>query len=420
MFEVQSLPFKVQSLCLMLRLVVPFSIFHFLFLLNACAQPAPAPQHVEPVAQVQAAPVPAAHLTAKYLPELKGKTIGIVANQTSTVGGTHLVDTLLALGIKVKAVFAPEHGFRGDADAGAKVRDAKDTRTGLPIISLYGKNMKPSKAQLSGIDMVVFDIQDVGARFYTYISTMSYMMEACAEQGIPFMVLDRPNPNGHYVDGPILDTAFRSFVGMHPVPVVHGMTMAEYARMVNGEGWMKNGVKCDLRTIAMEGYERSMAYVLPEKPSPNLPNMRSVYLYPSICFFEGTVVSEGRGTPFPFQLFGHPELTMGDTTFTPVATAGASSPKLKGEQCRGVSLASLPADSVRTMGRLQLGLLMSAYKAFPEKGRFFNMKFFDLLAGSSKLRNQIIAGFTEEQIREGWQDGLEQFMHLRRKYLLYP
>lgn len=411
--------FCIQSLRLSKWCAGPFSIFHFLVALNACAQPVPSTP--DTVARLEAkVPVPAAHLLSKYVPELKGRRVGIVANQTSTVGSTHLVDTLLSLGITIKAVFAPEHGFRGTADAGAKVGDAKDERTGLPIISLYGSNRKPRPEQLRGMDLVVFDIQDVGARFYTYISTMSNVMEACAEQGIPFMVLDRPNPNGHYVDGPILDTNFRSFVGMHPVPVVHGMTIAEYARMVNGEGWLRNRVKCDLRTIAMDGYDHGMEYILPVKPSPNLPNARSVYLFPSICFFEGTVVSEGRGTPFPFQLFGHPELTMGDTTFTPVASAGASSPKLKGEQCRGVSLATLPTDSLRSVGRLQLEWLIGAYKAFPQKGKFFNIKFFDLLAGSSKLRNQITAGLSEEQIRKSWEEGLERFRQTRSNYLLYP
>lgn len=405
-------------------MVKPFSFFCFLFtitLLSACAQ-TPVTSAEDTVQGPESVPVaiPAAHLTAKYLSELEGKTIGIVANQTSTIGSTHLVDTLLALGINIKAVFAPEHGFRGDADAGAKVSDAKDTRTGLPIISLYGKNMKPTRAQLAGISMVVFDIQDVGARFYTYISTMSYMMEACAQQGIPFMVLDRPNPNGHYVDGPILDTAFRSFVGMHPVPVVHGMTMAEYALMVNGEGWLRGGIRCDLHTITMDGYDRSMEYVLPEKPSPNLPNMRSIYLYPSICFFEGTVISEGRGTPFPFQLFGHPELKVGDTTFTPVATAGASSPKLMGQVCRGTSLASVSPESIRAQGRLELGHLISAYRNFPDKEKYFRADFFDKLAGSSKLRSQIIEGVTEEQIRSGWEEGLNRFRQVRGKYLRYP
>lgn len=413
--------FQVQSSKLMRGLVVHLSIFHFLFLLVACGQSVPPPlQMAMDEERQKRATLPAAHLTDRYLPQLKGRTIGIVANQTSTVGSTHLVDTLLALGVNIKAVFAPEHGFRGDADAGAKVNDAKDARTGLPIISLYGKNMKPTKAQLAGIDMVVFDIQDVGARFYTYISTMSYMMEACAEQSIPLMVLDRPNPNGHYMDGPILDTAFRSFVGMHPVPVVHGMTMAEYALMVNGEGWLKGGIRCDLRPITMDGYDRTAEYVLPERPSPNLPNMRSIYLYPSICFFEGTVVSEGRGTPFPFQLFGHPDLTMGDTTFIPVATAGASSPKLKGQSCRGISFASVSADSIRAVGRLDLSWLILAYRSFPNKGRFFNTEFFDLLAGSSVLRKQVADGMDEAQIRASWQNGLEDFRAKRSDYLLYP
>lgn len=391
-------------------------------MLTACAQPVSTPALTPSVVEQPTTNFePAAHLTATYLAKLKGKAIGIVANQTSTVGNRHLVDTLLTLGVTIKAVFAPEHGFRGNADAGQKVKDAKDSRTGLPIISLYGKNMKPSKEQLAGIDMVVFDIQDVGARFYTYISTMSYMMEACAEQGIPFMVLDRPNPNGHYVDGPILDTSFRSFIGMHPIPVVHGMTMAEYAQMVNGEGWLKGGVKCKLEVVKMNGYSRSAKYALPEKPSPNLPNMRSIYLYPSICFFEGTVVSEGRGTPFPFQLFGYPNMKNADTTFTPVPIAGASSdPKFKHVKCKGISLASMPEDSARAMGRINLAWLLDAYRGYPQKEKFFNADFFDKLAGSSTLREQIIAGKSEETVRASWKDGLENFANVREKYLLYP
>jgi len=371
--------------------------------------------------QASNSPLPAANITEKYISKLRGKTVGIVANQTSMVDKKHLVDTLLSLGVTIRAVFAPEHGFRGNADAGEKVKDAKDPRTGLPIISLYGKNMKPSANQLEGIDVIVFDIQDVGARFYTYISTMSCMMEACAEQKIQFIVLDRPNPNGHYIDGPILDTSFRSFVGMHPVPVVHGLTMGEYALMVNGEGWLKGGVKCDLEVVKMESYSRSVPYILPEKPSPNLPNMRSIYLYPSTCFFEGTVVSEGRGTPFPFQLFGYPNMSGGDTTFTPVSITGASSdPKFKNVKCKGISLATLSADSVRLACKIQLEWLLKAYKSYPEKEKFFNAKFFDLLAGSSQLRRQIEAGKTEIEIRESWRLGLEKFKLVRAKYLLYP
>jgi uncharacterized protein YbbC (DUF1343 family) len=391
--------------------------------LVSCAQPAVAPAMQASKVAIQASnsPLPAADNTEKYISKLRGKTVGIVANQTSMVGKKHLVDTLLSLGVTIKAVFAPEHGFRGNADAGEKVKDAKDPRTGLPIISLYGKNMKPSANQLEGIDVIVFDIQDVGARFYTYISTMSYMMEACAEQKIPFIVLDRPNPNGHYIDGPILDTSFRSFVGMHPVPVVHGLTMGEYALMVNGEGWLKGGVKCDLEVVKMEGYGRLMPYILPEKPSPNLPNMRSIYLYPSTCFFEGTVVSEGRGTPFPFQLFGYPNMRGGDTTFTPVAITGASSdPKFKNVKCNGISLATVSTDSIRLEGEIQLEWLLKAYSGYPEKEKFFNAKFFDLLAGSSQLRKQIEAGKTEAEIRESWKLGLEKFKLVRAKYLLYP
>jgi len=403
-------------------MVTPLFILHFLFLLNACAQPAPVSEQLSVAQKDEAmiAPRPAAFLTEKYVTQLLGKRVIIVANQTTTVGERHLVDTLLSLGVEVKAVFAPEHGFRGEADAGAKVKDGVDGRTGLPIISLYGKNKKPTPEQLKGIDLVLFDIQDVGARFYTYISTMSYVMEACAEQGIPLMVLDRPNPNGHYVDGPVLDTAFRSFVGLHPVPVVHGMTVAEYARMVNGEGWLLKGVKCDLITVTIDGYDRNMAYTLPERPSPNLPNMRSIHLYPSLCFFEGTVVSEGRGTPFPFQLFGHPDLTMGDTTFTPVATAGASAPKFKGVECRGVSFAAVHPDSIRSSGRLELQWLMAAYNDLPNKDKFFQADFFDKLAGSSTLRKQIISGKSEAEIRASWQPGLEAFGKVRERYLLYP
>jgi uncharacterized protein YbbC (DUF1343 family) len=414
--------FKVLSSRLTLQFLASFSILHFLFLLNGCAQPV-STSIVAPSAEQRhiASFQPAAHDIPIYLPKLKGKTIGIVANQTSTVGARHLVDTLLALGVNIKAVFAPEHGFRGNADAGQKVKDAKDPSTGLPIISLYGKNMKPSKEQLAGIDMVVFDIQDVGARFYTYISTMSYMMEACAEQGIAFMVLDRPNPNGHYVDGPILDTAFRSFIGMHPIPVVHGMTMAEYALMVNGEGWLKGAAKCKLEVVKMEGYSRSAKYALPEKPSPNLPNMRSIYLYPSTCFFEGTVASEGRGTLFPFQLFGYPDMKGADTTFTPMPIAGASSdPKFKNVKCKGISLATMLEDSAWTMGRIQLSWLIDTYRGYPQKDKFFNADFFDKLAGSSALRKQIIAGKSESEIRSSWAEGLQQFRQMREKYLLYP
>lgn len=374
-----------------------------------------------PEPEIQYVAIPASENLAAYLPQLEGKTIGIVANQTSMVGETHLIDTLISLGIKVKKVFAPEHGFRGIADAGEKVKDGKDKKTGLPILSLYGKNLKPSKAQMRGIDLVLFDIQDVGARFYTYISTMSYMMEACAELDVPFMVLDRPNPNGHYVDGPILDIAFSSFVGMHPVPVVHGMTIGEYAQMVNGEGWLKDSVKVDLTVVKMENYSHKTPYDLPVKPSPNLPNQRSIYLYPSLCFFEGTIVSEGRGTDRPFQLFGYPGMPNSEVEFTPKAIKGASMyPKFKDEKCAGFDLSILSEDSLRNMSQLNLGWLIEAHKNYKGKKPFFDKKFFDLLAGGDQLRKAIEAEKSAAEIRGGWKNGLGEFQNIRDKYLIYP
>jgi uncharacterized protein YbbC (DUF1343 family) len=362
-----------------------------------------------------------AERTEFYLPLLQGKAVGIVANQTSLVGQTHLVDTLLSLGVNVKCAFAPEHGFRGNASAGEKITDSKDPQTGLPIISLYGSNYKPSAEQLKGLDVVVFDIQDVGARFYTYISTMSYMMEACAENKIPMIILDRPNPNGHYVDGPVLKKEFSSFVGLHEIPVVHGMTVGEYAQMVNGEGWLKDAVKCELKVVEMENYLRSAPYELPVAPSPNLPNQKAIYLYPSLCYFEGTVVSEGRGTDKPFQQFGYPKMPNGNTSFTPKTIKGvANSPKFEGKECAGVDLSTFAEDSLRALSKLNLEWLVSAYQNYPEKEKFFDKKFFDLLAGSSELREQIVAGKTADEIRETWQTELIEFKMKRKKYLLYP
>lgn len=356
-----------------------------------------------------------------YLEQLRqSKGVALLVNQTSMVGNAHLVDTLLALGVKVNKIFAPEHGFRGAADAGEKVRDGKDLDTGLPITSLYGSRRKPSEKDLEGIDAVVFDIQDVGARFYTYISSMHYVMEACAEQDVRFLVLDRPNPNGHYVDGPVLDKDYRSFVGLHPVPVVHGMTVGEYAQMINGEGWLNGSVKCKLTVIPCAGYAHGTPYELPVAPSPNLPNMRAIYLYPSLCFFEGTVASEGRGTGHQFQVYGHPDYPEGDYTFTPVPMPGARYPKLEGKLCRGYSLAGKHPDSIRAEARLNLSYLIEFYRYFPDKDNFFlSNLFFDKLAGGAELRRQVIAGKTEEEIREGWQEGLEAFGKIREKYLLY-
>ncbi len=357
----------------------------------------------------------------EYLSILKNKNVALLVNQTSTVRETHLVDTLLQKGISIKKIFAPEHGFRGEADAGEQVKDGKDAKTGIPLISLYGENKKPSVEHLKGIDMVVFDIQDVGARFYTYISSMSYVMEACAENKVNFIVLDRPNPNGHYVDGPVLKKEYTSFVGLHEVPIVHGMTVGEYAQMVNNEGWLKGGVKCNLTVIKCENYDHKTFYELPIKPSPNLPNLRSIYLYPSLCLFEGTTVSAGRGTNKQFQIYGHPDFKLGDYTFTPQPMSGAKYPKFDGIECNGFDLTKLDLKEFQEMGRLNLRYLIHFYKNFENKKDFFlENKFFDKLAGSATLRWQIINGKSEEEIRNSWQRDLEAFKKIRAKYLLYP
>ncbi|MBL4585930.1 MAG: DUF1343 domain-containing protein [Flavobacteriales bacterium] len=399
----------------------------YLFVLlwfSACGQPVPVPPPTTteiPIEVVQKPLILGAERTAIYLSLLKGKKVGIIANQTSIVSNVHLVDTLLSLGIKVKKVFAPEHGFRGNASAGEKITDGKDKKTGLPIVSLYGSNYKPSAKNLKGLDVVIFDIQDVGTRFYTYISTMSYMMEACAEQGIPVLIFDRPNPNGHYVDGPVLNPKFSSFVGLHPVPVVHGMTVGEYAKMVNGEGWLKDGIQCDLTVIEMENYSRSEPYELPVPPSPNLPNQKAIYLYPSLCFFEGTVVSEGRGTDKPFQQFGYPKMPNGNTSFTPESIKGvAQYPKFQGKKCNGIDLSILSEDTLRAMSKIDLNWLIETYRSYPEKDKFFKNNFFDKLAGSSELRKQIIARKTADEIRKTWETELLQFKIIRKKYLVYP
>jgi uncharacterized protein YbbC (DUF1343 family) len=356
--------------------------------------------------------------TGLYLQKLKGKNIGLVVNQTSRIGNRLLPDTLLALGIGVKKIFAPEHGFRGKADAGEKVDDETDPVTGLPVISLYGQHKKPTPEDLKGLDLVIFDIQDVGVRFYTYIYTMTYVMEACAENGIPVLILDRPNPNGHYVEGPVMQSCCTSFIGMHPVPVVHGMTIAEYANMANGEGWLKNGVKCNLDFVLCKNYDHNKPYDLPVRPSPNLPNMRSVYLYPSLCFFEGTSFSVGRGTGYPFQVFGHPGFKAGDYTFTPRSMEGASNPKFKDQPCKGISLAGKNPRAIRDRAALTLKYLINSYRDFEDKGHFFN-KTFTLLAGNHELQEQIEAGLSEMEIRITWTEELENYKQIRKKYLLY-
>jgi uncharacterized protein YbbC (DUF1343 family) len=357
--------------------------------------------------------------TESYFNLLKGKKIGVVANQTSVIGNKHLVDSLLNAHYNVVKVFSPEHGFRGTADAGEKVNNQRDAKTGLPIISLYGKNKKPTAQQLRGLDIVIFDLQDVGVRFYTYISTLHYVMEACAENNIPVIVLDRPNPNAFYIDGPVLDTNFRSFIGMHPVPVVYGMTIGEYATMINGENWLKGNIKADLTVVPLLNYAHDSLYKLPIKPSPNLPNMASVYLYPSICFLEGTEVSVGRGTDFPFQVIGFPDCPVGDFEFTPLPNEGAKKPKFNGEKCKGFDLREEGRTFPVKYKELQLKWLLQMYNVYPDKDNFFRSSF-DLLAGTDQLRKQIIKNTTEKEIKKSWQNDLNKFKSIRKKYLLYP
>ncbi|OIQ17355.1 DUF1343 domain-containing protein [Lacinutrix sp. MedPE-SW] len=362
-----------------------------------------------------------ANQTHAYLNLLQGKRVGVVANQTSVIfkcnSQTHIVDSLVSLNVDLKKVFAPEHGFRGTADAGEVVKDGIDTKTGLPIVSLYGKNKKPTASQLQDLDIVIFDIQDVGARFYTYISSLHYVMEACAENNIPMIILDRPNPNGHYIDGPVLEPEYKSFVGMHPIPIVHGMTIGEYAKMINGENWLDNDIKCDITVIKMKNYSHDLPYSLPIKPSPNLPNDIAINLYPSLCFFEGTNVSAGRGTDLQFQVFGSPFLnkTRTNFTFTPQPNDGAKYPKHENKLCYGFNLTN-----TTRLDSINLSYIISAYNTTKDKSTFFLKNgFFGKLAGTKKLQNQIEAGWTENKIKATWKDGLDNFNSIRNKYLLY-
>lgn len=363
-------------------------------------------------------PIPGANQIELYKSIIEGKSVAVVANQTSMIGQTHLVDKLLSLGIHIKTIFAPEHGSRNLADAGETIENDKDSETGIPLISLYGSHLKPTVEDLKGIDVVIFDIQDVGARFYTYISTLHYIMESCAENHIKCLVLDRPNPNGYYVDGNILDTAYSSFVGMDPVPVVHGMTVGEYAKMVNGEGWLKHGLKCDLIVIKCKNYTHKTLYELPVKPSPNLPNQNSVYLYPSLCFFEGTAISLGRGTSYPFQVFGSPDLPDRGFSFIPESVPGAKNPPLLEVKCFGTDLRDAIKKKLVPESKIILDWVIEAYKDCPQKDKFFT-PYFDVLAGGPILREQIQKGMTSEQIRATWKEGLSKFLKIREKYLLY-
>lgn len=358
--------------------------------------------------------------TAKYLPMLKGKKIGIVANQTSVIfkgaAHVHLVDSLLALNVNINKVFAPEHGFRGQADAGEKVKDDVDVKTGLPLISLHGKSRKPSSEQLQGLDVVVFDIQDVGVRFYTYIATLQLVMEACAENDIPILVLDRPNPNAHYVDGPTMEAEHTSFLGMTEIPLVYGMTIGEYAKMINEEGWLQDKLKADLTIIPLQNWTRISEYHLSIRPSPNLPNDQAINLYPSLGLFEGTNANAGRGTEFQFQRYGASFLdsTQYNFSYTPRPNFGSKNPKEKGKLCFGKDLTEIPK-----MSEVSLHWLIDAYKNSQETSGFFNTSGFTKHAGTEKLQQQIEAGLTEKEIKNSWQNDLEKFKKIRERYLLY-
>lgn len=355
-----------------------------------------------------------------YLPHLKDKKIGIVANQTSLVKGTSLIDTLLYYEVDIQAIFSPEHGFRGDVDAGVGVASIKDPITGLEVISLYGNSKKPSSKDVQSLDLIIFDLQDVGARFYTYISTLQYIMEACAQHQIPLMILDRPNPMGHVIDGPVLDLQFKSFVGMQPIPILHGMTMGEYAQMLIGEKWLNTTEPIDMVIIPMKNYTHATRYALPISPSPNLKNMAAIYLYTSTCFFEGTPISLGRGTQYPFQMFGHPSFKNMPYSFTPNSLPGARKPPLLNQQCHGQFITDDAEEAyLITKEGINLDYLIEAYKAYPNKNKFFT-PFFNHLAGTDELQNQIKKGWSPTLIKKSWEKDLNHFKSIRAKYLLYP
>ena len=350
----------------------------------------------------------------KYIDSLKHQKIGIVANKSSILSiNSHIIDTLLSYGINIIKVFVPEHGFRGEADAGEKIISQKDPKTGLTMLSLYGDQRKPTKEQLKNVSTMVFDLQDVGVRFYTYISTLHYIMEACAEKNIPLIVLDRPNPNGHFIDGPVLESDCKSFVGMHPVPIVYGMTIGEYAQMINGEGWLNNQIKCQLKVIKLKNYTHKTHYELPLRPSPNLPNSQAIALYPSLCLFEPTVISVGRGTEMQFQIFGHPNLPKSKFNFTPKSNFGAKYPKLENKICNGVDLRKY-----KIRNKIELKWIIDSYSNFPEPKSFFKEGFYRI-AGTKKLKTQIEQGLSEKEIRKTWEEGLINFKSIRLKYLLY-
>lgn len=349
------------------------------------------------------------------LPKLNGKRVAMLVNHTAVVGKRHLADTLKARGVNLVKIFAPEHGFRGTADAGEKFGDSVDPGTGILIVSLYGKNFKATPEQVANVDVVIFDIQDVGARFFTYLSSLHYMMETCAENGKQLIILDRPNPNGNVVDGPIRNAEQKSFVGIHPIPIAHGMTIGEYAQMVNGEGWLSDQRTCNLDVISLKNWKHTDSYSVTSHPSPNLPNEHAIWMYPSTCLFEGTALSIGRGTYNPFEVTGHPDLMGQPYQFTPVSIDGMSKdPKLMGKVCYGIDMSKEPVP-----GEVTLKYLIAMYNAFPDKEKFF-IPYIDKLAGTIELKNQIRAGMSEKDIKATWKPGLDWFKAIRAKYLLYP
>jgi len=397
-----------------------FTLIFVLFSLGSCGNPT--------VSNSTSGIRTGAEQTEKYLPLLKGKRVAIVANQTSIIGKTSLVDSLKSLQVNIVKIFGPEHGFRGTASAGAVVSDSIDAKTGIPEISLYGKKSKPSKEDLANVDVVVFDIQDVGARFYTYINLLARVMESCADNKKELIVLDRPNPNGFTVDGPILDMKLKSGIGMFPIPITHGMTIGELAQLYNGEGWLENKAKCAVTIIPVANYSHDMEYVLPVAPSPNLNTQQSILLYPSLCLFEGTIISQGRGTYFPFSVLGNPDLKgKYDYSFTPVSIKGmAETPLHQDKACYGLDLRKYDASEFRKTGQINLKWLIEMYQTYPYKEKFFDfrqskqMGNFDKLAGTTLLKEQIIAGKSEQEIRASWEPGLSGYKKLREKYLLYP
>lgn len=397
----------------------------FVFLSFICNEPASSekntPVKMEAGKTVGLSITTGAEQIEQYLPFLRGKRIGLLVNTTSMIGDQHLVDVLRNKKVNIQTIFAPEHGFRGDADAGEDVKNAVDPSTGIPIISIYGAKKGPTREDLANIDIVIFDVQDVGARFYTYLSTLKYLMEACALYNKPLLVLDRPNPNGHYIDGPILEMSNVSFIGIIPIPVVHGMTLGELAQLMNGEKYLKDSLKCNLKVISCINYDHQKPYIVPVKPSPNLPNQTSILLYPSLCLFEGTNFSVGRGTDKQFQIYGSPSAVKGDYYFTPVSKPGATAPFLQGKKCRGYDLSSMSTDKIKSEARINLTYLLDAYRSYPDKNNFFlKNNFIDLLMGTQKFQEQVRKGLSESEIRVSWQEGLDKFKNIRKKYLLYP